>query len=720
MATPIRVTELPQPLTCDIDMAQPEELIRTLASSDAQMFTGFMGLPCCYDSCHVDSMVDLINRMSSALQHPNGRIVFSGCGTSGRLSHLTARSFNAACKQAALSPKFDYLLGGGDAALLVPQEAAEDKPDTPVSDLHAWEATAGVKPTDPVVVVGISCGLSATYVGALLEAILAPGSRPGYTAVCVGFNPVDSVRHVKVDTWQSSTFHTVLTQMQAETESGRAIILNPITGPESIAGSSRMKGGSMTKILLETACACALKHATLARTGGNGPTREQVADWVRDCYLNYERTIRVLYAESVPSIARLMAEAGRTLNTPVDGATQLSRASGHADAGFSSPTGRGRVVYLGVGVAAAIALIDASECTPTYGSLFNDVRGFVAGGWPALRIHEGDLKDIAVLPHVRGDAHLPQSAARAEIVSIDLPAFHRDVLPYLGPADLVLAVAVHEDQDGQEATAQQHRRGQEEVLQGLKAACAKGCKTSYVTVQSASAGADSWQLLAHGCSTIPGVTVSLPAASIRPGQTTLLRGQASAAGESTTPVADNPRAYSELALKLCLNAITTGAHVARGTIYGNRMVNVMCTNQKLFHRAVGIIADVSKTDRKLAEISLVRAVYGYDADAEEMRACMADWRVRHAGTIVVSRGNGAGAGGAAQGRLAHLLATSTGEHVAAASSQLGLVPVSILLSANSGRTLAGSPVPLLTVADAKAVLKQEPVIRKALAQCLSG
>lgn len=33
---------------------------------------------------------------------------------------------------------------------------------------------------------------------------------------------------------------------------------------------------------------------------------------------------------------------------------------------------------------------DASECPPTYGARFTDVRGFVIGGWPTLRARCGD------------------------------------------------------------------------------------------------------------------------------------------------------------------------------------------------------------------------------------------------------------------------------------------------------------------------------------------
>jgi len=42
---------------------------------------------------------------------------------------------------------------------------------------------------------------------------------------------------------------------------GRHFVVNPIVGPEAITGSSRMKGGSATKLLLETLFACALSRA---------------------------------------------------------------------------------------------------------------------------------------------------------------------------------------------------------------------------------------------------------------------------------------------------------------------------------------------------------------------------------------------------------------------------------------------------------------------------
>lgn len=39
-------------------------------------------------------------------------------------------------------------------------------------------------------------------------------------------------------------------------------------------------------------------------------------------------------------------------------------------------------------------------------------------------------------------------------------------------------------------------------------------------------------------------------------------------------------------------AIVAGAHILRGVVYGNRMVNLRVSNNKLFHRAVGIVSQV--------------------------------------------------------------------------------------------------------------------------------
>lgn len=234
----IRVTELPNPLTADIDVADLPSMVRLLATSDALLWTGACGYPGLHADEQVGAVVRAVRAVAAALRHPRGRVVFSGCGTSGRLSHCMARAMGrwlGGLGWPGAAGRFDYLLAGSDAALLLPQESVEDQPHAGVRDLEAWEAAGGVAPDDPVVVVGISCGLSATYVGSMLHAAMA---RPGYTPVVLGFNPVDAVKAVAVDGWELS-FHGVLQQMLHGPAAPRCVVLNPVLGPETIAGSSR-------------------------------------------------------------------------------------------------------------------------------------------------------------------------------------------------------------------------------------------------------------------------------------------------------------------------------------------------------------------------------------------------------------------------------------------------------------------------------------------------
>jgi N-acetylmuramic acid 6-phosphate (MurNAc-6-P) etherase len=215
-----RVTELANPLTTHLDVAHPAEFVRILGGSDAQLFVGFGGLPGLFSDDVVSAGVRAAHAVARALQHPCGRVVFAGCGTSGRLAHYLAAAFNdwmRRCRPSEASARFSYLLAGGDAALVVPAENIEDDPVQARADLDSWEARESASAERglraPVVLFGISCGLSATYVGALLEAALdrsAPGTQRAYYAVAVGFNPVAAVANVRVARWLPSSFHGVL------------------------------------------------------------------------------------------------------------------------------------------------------------------------------------------------------------------------------------------------------------------------------------------------------------------------------------------------------------------------------------------------------------------------------------------------------------------------------------------------------------------------------
>src|SRR5688500_1059693 len=64
--------------------------------------------------------------------------------------------------------------------------------------------------------------------------------------------------------------------------------------------------------------------------------------------------------------------------------------------------------------------------------------------------------------------------------------------------------------------------------------------------------------------------------------------------------------FAECSLKLILNAISTGAHVIKGCIFKNRMIDVKVSNNKLFHRSLRIIAEFAKCSEETAQEALLK------------------------------------------------------------------------------------------------------------------
>jgi hypothetical protein len=62
-------------------------------------------------------------------------------------------------------------------------------------------------------------------------------------------------------------------------------------------------------------------------------------------------------------------------------------------------------------------------------------------------------------------------------------------------------------------------------------------------------------------------------------------------------------ACAQLALKIILNILTTGAQVVRGNVFQNSMINVTVSNNKLYHRSAALVS-------KLADVPLEQ---GYTA-----------------------------------------------------------------------------------------------------------
>jgi len=154
----------------------------------------------------------LITAGADALR-AGGRVIYAGAGTSGRLALLDAVELGPTFSLP--DGRFVALLAGGTDAVFRAREGAEDLENDGVRDL----ADTGCGVAD--FVVGVSASGRTPYVLGVLRAARRRGARTG-AVVC----------------------SRVAEGFPAE------IVVHLATGPEVLAGSTRMKAGSATKMVL--------------------------------------------------------------------------------------------------------------------------------------------------------------------------------------------------------------------------------------------------------------------------------------------------------------------------------------------------------------------------------------------------------------------------------------------------------------------------------------
>ena len=156
-----------------------------------------------------DLVVEIITKVKN-----NGRIFYIGAGTSGRLGVLDASEIPPTYS----APKnyFIGLIAGGDEALRSSIEGAEDRSEDAIKDLQPFNITKNDT------IIGISCSGAASYVISALDHARERGAKTVYLVT----NP-DPYKVTQVDT-----------------------IIHADTGPEIVTGSTRMKAGTATKLIL--------------------------------------------------------------------------------------------------------------------------------------------------------------------------------------------------------------------------------------------------------------------------------------------------------------------------------------------------------------------------------------------------------------------------------------------------------------------------------------
>lgn len=209
-----------------------------------------------------------------------GRLFYIGAGTSGRLGVLDASE----CPPTFSVPPdlVQGLIAGGDRALRLSSEHSEDSREEGARDLAAAEFAADGKPDT---LVGIAASGRTPYVLGAIDYARERG------ALTIGLSCVPG---------------SALAQ-------AAEIAITPDTGPEVLTGSTRLKAGTATKLVLNM-----LSTAVMVKTGatlGNlmvnvRPTNAKLVD-------RAERIIAAATGCDRATAARLLEDSGQEVKVAI-------------------------------------------------------------------------------------------------------------------------------------------------------------------------------------------------------------------------------------------------------------------------------------------------------------------------------------------------------------------------------------------------------------------
>jgi len=218
-----RLTERRNPRSADIDLASPLEIVDLINSEDR-------GVPEAVGTQR-EAIARAVEEAEATFRR-GGRLFYVGAGTSGRLGVLDASE----CPPTyGTDPEMvQGIIAGGHKALIRSQEGAEDRLEGAVEDLTAHGVRAGD------FVIGIAASGTTPYVRQALTYARKVGARTGLVAC----SPPPQTTLDVVD-----------------------ILMLPLTGPEVVTGSTRMKAGTATKLVLNMITTGAMIR--LGKTFGN-------------------------------------------------------------------------------------------------------------------------------------------------------------------------------------------------------------------------------------------------------------------------------------------------------------------------------------------------------------------------------------------------------------------------------------------------------------------
>lgn len=199
------LTEQVNPLSQTLDQMSALEIVDLFNQEDQKAIAAIAAAR--------EALAAAIDRTAAALRQ-GGRLFYVGAGTSGRLGVLDA----AECPPTFCTPPelVQGIIAGGAGALVRSSEDLEDKAE------DGAQAIAHRQIHDLDVVVGITAGGTTPYVHGALQA----ARQRGATTVFIACVPGE--------------------QVTAEVD----VDIRLIVGPEILAGSTRLKAGTVTKLAL--------------------------------------------------------------------------------------------------------------------------------------------------------------------------------------------------------------------------------------------------------------------------------------------------------------------------------------------------------------------------------------------------------------------------------------------------------------------------------------
>ena len=203
-----RLTEQRNPRSEAIDRRSSLEIVRIINEEDRSV-ADVVGR-------EAESIARAVDLAAEAFRG-GGRLIYAGAGTSGRLGVLDA---------AEMPPTFGTdpdmvqgVIAGGFHALVRSREGAEDLPEDGAAAMDGKGVGA------PDFVIGIATSGTTPFVHGALARARELGARTGFL-LCTP--PPSALRDA------------------------HDVVIAPLTGPEVVTGSTRMKAGTATKMVLNT------------------------------------------------------------------------------------------------------------------------------------------------------------------------------------------------------------------------------------------------------------------------------------------------------------------------------------------------------------------------------------------------------------------------------------------------------------------------------------